>query len=419
MSSYGEEVFVNSNSLDSDTKLSSHPSVKESVVTVLKDGEGNSGLCAYMVGKKNIPDRELREHLASSLPVYMLPSHYVWLDALPLSDNGKIDRRSLPNPKQLISKETYEKPESETAQAMAELWKDLLGVERVGLQDNFFILGGQSLKAASLTAQIFNKWDLEVPLQWIFQYPTLESFSSRVDHLLDSGFVKEKPIVKLKDGEYQLFCFPPVSGVGSEYKELSKHLNEWAVYGFDFIKEEDRISQYKSIIKQVQPHGPYTLFGYSAGGNLAYEVAKSLEESGDKVNGLIILDAERKSHAGSATDEKISGETKEQLAAVYEKYQEYLSIPTFFEAVEDRIKQYRIYLESAVNKGQINADIYAVRSTETLELGWKPLTAGTYEELQGYGKHTEMLDDPYIYNNLKQIKAILNKNNKLLPETIG
>ncbi|MDM5228718.1 amino acid adenylation domain-containing protein [Cytobacillus sp. NJ13] len=402
-----------------EAKLSAHPAVKETVVTVLKDEEGNSGLCAYLVGGKNVSDRELREHLAASLPVYMLPAHYVWLDAMPLSDNGKIDRRSLPNPKKQILEEPFERPESETAQAMAEIWKNLLGVERVGLHDDFFTLGGQSLKAASLTTQIFKKWDIEVPLQWVFQYPTLESFSNQIDNLLKSGFPKETPVVKLKDGEYQLFCFPPVSGFGSEYKGLSLHLDEWAVYGFDFIKEENRISQYLSIIKDIQPQGPYTLLGYSAGGNLAYEVARSLEEAGEKVSKVIIIDAERKNQAGVASIEQITNDTKEQLASVREKYREYLSVPTLFQAAENRIRQYRIYLNNSKNDGQINADIYAFRSTETSELGWESLTAGSYEEIQGYGKHAEMLDDPYIHKNLKQIKAILPMNNKLLPETIG
>ncbi|MDQ0273980.1 thioesterase domain-containing protein, partial [Cytobacillus purgationiresistens] len=359
-----------------------------------------------------------REFLSTALPMYMLPTYYVWLDRLPLSENGKIDRKSLPDPRRGVEK-AYEAPESETAQALAVIWKNLLGVERVGLHDDFFELGGQSLKAASLITHILGKWKIEVPLQWIFQHSTLESFSIKIDTLLKYGFVKKMPIVKLQDGKNTIFCFPPIAGFGIEYQKLSLYLDNYTVYGFDFIEEENRIQEYLSIMKEIQPEGPYILLGYSAGGNLAFEVAKSLEATGNKVNRLIMIDAERKEKVGSASIKQINQETAEQLAAVHHQYQEYLSIPSFLKSIENRIQQYRIYLNNVVNDGSINADIYAFRSIDSSALGWEVATKGTYDEIQSYGKHGEMLEDPYLIQNAKKIKEKLPALKKLIPENIG
>ncbi|WP_185150677.1 non-ribosomal peptide synthetase [Cytobacillus dafuensis] len=402
-----------------EAQLTTHHGVKEALATVIKDGEENSGIVAYLLGDKSIQDSELRQHLLASLPIYMLPAHYIWLEKWPLSSNGKIDRKSLPNPKELYYHKEYDAPKSSMEKVLADIWKSILGIEKIGLQDDFFELGGQSLKAASLATHILKTIGIEVPLHWIFQYTTLESLSNQIENLQLKGLVGDSPVIKLQDGEDPIFCFPPVAGFGFEYKGLAQYLNERAVYGFDFIEADNRIAQYVTIIKEIQPEGPYTLLGYSAGGNLAFEVVKALEVNGDMVAKLIIMDAERNEAIGSVTNEQIIRETEEQLIAVQEKYREYLSVPAFRQAVNKRIKNYRIYLNDTVNEGSIYADIFAVRSRDTTSLGWGIATKGEYKEFQGYGKHSEMLEDPNIQENVKQVNAILSMNKKKFPESIG
>ncbi|XXM74617.1 thioesterase domain-containing protein [Lysinibacillus sphaericus] len=373
---------------------------------MLKDGEENSGLCAYVVGKKNIPDRELREHLAASLPVYMLPSHYVWLDALPLSDNGKIDRRSLPNPTQHILKERFEKPESETAQAMAEIWKGLLGVERVGLRDNFFDLGGHSLKATTLVAKMYKKWGIEVPLESVFRYPLLTELTEIVEKLKTNNLVREDPVMKLNNGQHPIFCFPPVAGFGFEFKSLAEHLSNYEVYAFDFIEEDDRLERYVSVIKSIQPEGPYTILGYSAGGHLGFEVAKAIELSGDPVSKLIIIDAERKNKIDVTSSQQIEKETDVQLQLAETHYKELLAIPALRQKVKNRIKNYRAYLEETINEGFINADIMVICSESTDGLSWAQLTKGRHQVYKGFGKHTEMLSPTYAAKHAEILQSM-------------
>ncbi|MCQ4088210.1 non-ribosomal peptide synthetase [Saccharibacillus sp. JS10] len=147
-----------------ETALLEHESVKETIVLAKEDAAGGKYLCAYVASPTIAHQRELREHLAHRLPDYMVPSYFVSMDKMPLTPNGKIDRRALLEPKldEIGSGTEYEAPQNEIEQQIAEVWQRVLGIGRIGRQDNFFELGGHSLKAAVMVARLQEHFELSI-----------------------------------------------------------------------------------------------------------------------------------------------------------------------------------------------------------------------------------------------------------------
>jgi len=133
----------------------------------------------------------LRAHLSACLPAYMVPAAYVRLDALPLTPNGKVDRKALPAPDgEAFPARGYEAPAGETEEAVAAIWADLLGVERVGRHDDFFELGGHSLLATRLVFRINREMDVEISVRDVLERPEL---SLLAQHILDAQLAQFDP----------------------------------------------------------------------------------------------------------------------------------------------------------------------------------------------------------------------------------
>jgi amino acid adenylation domain-containing protein len=160
-----------------EARLAEHPAVHE-VVVVARDGEvGDPRLVAYYVGGA-VGAAALRAHLAERLPEYMIPAAFVFLDALPVNPNGKLDRKALPAPEgDVHARRGYEAPETETEAALAEVWSEVLGAARVGRWDDFFELGGHSLLAVQVVSRVRQVLDAEVALAELFERPVLADFA--------------------------------------------------------------------------------------------------------------------------------------------------------------------------------------------------------------------------------------------------
>ncbi|SFJ94470.1 non-ribosomal peptide synthetase, partial [Thermoflavimicrobium dichotomicum] len=154
--------------------------VKEAIVLAKKDKEGQTYLCAYFVADKKWTAVELRNQLGESLPFYMMPATFIQLEQMPLTSNGKIDRKSLPEPDQSLHTGTnYEGPRNQVEQQMVEIWQELLGVEPIGIQDNYFDLGGDSIKAIRLISRLKNL-GLNIQIGDLYRYPTIGELSDRL-----------------------------------------------------------------------------------------------------------------------------------------------------------------------------------------------------------------------------------------------
>jgi acyl-coenzyme A synthetase/AMP-(fatty) acid ligase len=152
--------------------------VADCAVVVREDETGDRRLVAYIVGEAEA--EALRDRLRRSLPEYMLPAAFVALDALPLSPNGKLDRRALPAPEVASAEERYEAPADETEQALAEIWAEVLRVDRVGRRDNFFALGGHSLLANRVVSRVREVLEVKVAVGELFTRPVLKDFAQEV-----------------------------------------------------------------------------------------------------------------------------------------------------------------------------------------------------------------------------------------------
>ncbi|KJB85313.1 hypothetical protein AZ66_25405, partial [Paenibacillus sp. E194] len=155
--------------------LQQHETVKEAVVIARQDAQGDAYLCAYTVMEGNLDAAELSRMLGEQVPSYMIPSFFVQLDQMPLTSNGKLDRRALPEPKgNAAAAAEYVAARTDLEARLAEIWQRVLSMERIGVKDNFFTLGGHSLKAATIVAQIHKQLHINAPLGIVFEHPTVE-----------------------------------------------------------------------------------------------------------------------------------------------------------------------------------------------------------------------------------------------------
>ncbi|SFJ91368.1 non-ribosomal peptide synthetase [Thermoflavimicrobium dichotomicum] len=178
-------------------QLLQHPQIEEAVVVARTDEQGHSYLCAYLVTDGPWTVAELREHLGKSLPEYMIPSYFVELEKLPLNANGKVDKRALPEPFGRGQKqEDYAAPTNETEEDLVSIWKEILGVEQIGIHDNFFELGGHSLKATMLASRIHKKLNVEIPLRELFNRPTIKQLADYIREAEGNPYASIEPAEK-------------------------------------------------------------------------------------------------------------------------------------------------------------------------------------------------------------------------------
>ena len=196
-----------------ESRLAGYPGIKEAVIVVQEDKSDNY-LCAYIVSGKECQASELREFLAKELPDYMVPSYFVQLDKIPLTPNGKIDRKVLPKPGLKID-ETYIEPRDEIEKQLVEIWANVLEIEKesISIDTNFFQLGGHSLKLTMMKLKLHRSLNIEIPLKELFKRPTIEKIAEYIRHMkrgaknkyavLDN--VEKKEYYELSSTQKQLF----------------------------------------------------------------------------------------------------------------------------------------------------------------------------------------------------------------------
>ena len=180
-----------------ENQLMNHPSIKEVVVLTRKEENNDKYLCAYIVSSGKLTAVELREYLSQSLPDYMVPSYYVFLTQIPLTPNGKVDRGSLPVP-QLKSGKEYIGPRGEIEKKLAAIWGEVLGIgkDKISIDDNFFVLGGHSLKATIALNKIHKEFEVDMNLGKIFELPTIRGLAQYIRNISGKRFVYINPTEK-------------------------------------------------------------------------------------------------------------------------------------------------------------------------------------------------------------------------------
>ncbi|KAK3805044.1 MAG: syringopeptin synthetase C [Benniella sp.] len=305
-----------------EARLSDHSLVRSAAVVAMGDGSAKR-LVAYVVADHDDQlVHTLRSHLTSCLPEYMVPSAFVRLDELPLSANGKLDRLQLPQPdSNAIARQRYEPPHGTVEIALMTIWMDLLHADKIGRHDNFFMIGGHSLLAMRMVTQIQSLMGFKINLGTLFKAPTIAEL---VPHLLTAGnngvdaFDVILPI-RPRGSRLPLFCVHHGFGISWSYIGLSKHLHpDQPIYGLQsrgFVGEqtattlEEMALDYIGQIRQIQPHGPYCLLGYSFGGKVVHTMAAHLERQGERVALLAVMDSGPRMAKSQASIEEPDDET--------------------------------------------------------------------------------------------------------------
>lgn len=289
-----------------ETVLSQHPAVAQAAVLLDQVAGQDARLIAYVTPRTSIPPdpAELRGYLQKHLPDYMVPAVVMPVPAIPLNANGKVDRSALP---QVSAAPTTGRPpvlppRDPVETKLVAIWEQILGVSPIGVQDNFFQLGGHSMAGVRLFSHLEKEFGRRLPLAALFECPTLEQLAARLREP-GMGAACSSLVAIQPRGTRPAVFFVHGAGGGNlwTYTALVPHLGpDQPVYGLEsrgmrglpeFDRIEDMAAHYLREIRTVQPQGPYYLSGYCFGGNVAYEMARQLEASGEKVALLALLDS--------------------------------------------------------------------------------------------------------------------------------
>jgi amino acid adenylation domain-containing protein len=297
--------------------LGQHPLVKACAVLATDDGSGEKRLVAYVVGESLDAD-ELRKHLKQTLPEFMVPSVFVPMAKLPLTPNGKLDKRALPAPEPSAGSRdrVYAAPRNKLEHRLTEIWQSVLKVERVGIDDDFFDLGGHSLLAVRLFAKISNELAGELPVQeaggngggkglrpsLLWEATTIRLLAQRLTRHKDPDPL-DRPLMEVQRGGDRIpfvMLTGDWGGLGFYVRNLARKLDArqplYALMPHDITADgaprtiEAMADAFLSTLRAAQPTGPYLLGGYSHSGLVAFEMAKRLQEMGERVALLFVID---------------------------------------------------------------------------------------------------------------------------------
>lgn len=276
--------------------LRQHRAVSEAVVVAREDAPGDKRLVAYVVAREPAPTvSQLRNFLKEKLPEYMMPSAFVTIRAMPLTPNGKVNRRALPPPDQadLAANEKFAAPRDILESRLIKLWETVLGVRPIGVRHNFFELGGHSLLAVRLMHRIEQALGKTLPIATLFQAPTVAQLAAILRQEGWSPAWSSLVPIQPSGSKLPFFCVHGAGGAVIRFYDLARYLgSDQPVYGLQaqgldgkdsyHTRVEDMATHYIKEIRSVQPEGPYFLGGYSLGGIVAFEMAQQLMAQGQE-----------------------------------------------------------------------------------------------------------------------------------------
>ncbi|MGA7909532.1 MAG: amino acid adenylation domain-containing protein [Candidatus Sulfotelmatobacter sp.] len=407
--------------------LEKHPGVAQAVV-VAREASGGKQLISYVIAAPvGVKAAELRDYARKQLPEYMVPASVLLVDNFPLTPNGKVDRRALPEPQtaEVRAAELFVAPRNEFEAKMAALWAQVLGKPSVGVRDDFFDLGGHSLLALRLTSRIEREFGRKLTITALLQAPTVE----QLVRLLQEEKPSWSPLVVLQPaGAKPPFLF--VHGLGGtvmRFHELARHLApdqpflSFQAQGMDgnlpvLDNVENMAALYLEYLRRAQPEGPYYLGGYSFGGVVALEMARRLLEGGQDVALLALVDTYLGQSNSSLLGRFFSLTAQQKLAYLKKRATRYRrgikrridawSFPAAVKAVRDGCAAAEHGYRPTAYPGRVvlfRASDKALRGLEDKSYGWQKYAAGGLEVHEIDGDHGNVLNEP----NVRQLAAAL------------
>ncbi|MBX9790192.1 MAG: amino acid adenylation domain-containing protein [Pirellulales bacterium] len=395
----------------------------------------------------------IRARLEQRLPAYMVPSSIHVLEALPLTRNGKLDRRALATTElsRPIGGSGYLAARDEIEAQLVQIWEELLQIRGIGIADDFFELGGHSLLAVRLMAQIEAKFGRKLPLAVLFQEPTIEHLAERLRSEPGAAAVSSLVEMQPRGTLPPLYCVHPAGGTVFCYRELAKHLGpNQPFFGLQaqglageaapHSRVEEMAAHYIAAMRNVQPVGPYRLAGWSLGGNLAFEMARQLREQGEEVALLALFDAGALPPDEKAAiddflpiimgmfpaEENLPLETLRQLPP-REQLDYFLKRAAEARLVEDVpgsaqaqhvFDVFQANLKAMLDYRPVPTDVAVTlfraaeqtsKLADDLRLGWGDYAARGVEVHTVPGDHVHMVREPHVGDLAEQLRTCLNR----------
>jgi amino acid adenylation domain-containing protein len=453
-----------------ETILAAHPAVGQSVVIARRFGPDDTRLVAYIVTRDTaaFDVENLRMYCRIRLPEHMVPSAFVHLEKLPLTSSGKVNRTALPAPANARAgggvSRMFVAPRTAIEEQLVVMWEEILGVNDVGVTDDFFDLGGHSLLAVRLAAQIEDSYGRRFPVSTLAQTRTIERLAVMLSMPETSG--PSTPLVDLQPaGANRPFFL--VHGIGGEvlsFRRLahclapSQPLYGLRAKGSDSVEEplpdvESMAAYYLDAIRRVAPQGPYLIGGYSSGGTVALEMAQQLRARGEQAALVVLIDADAPPSDGAArTDLRTGIEYLRNLATwaidddffragvtatadrmrskgrvAYARLQRMVMRETVPVDIRDALgvwqfpDQHRAFLEVHSRALEaytprpydgpmvlLRARTAALSAWRPPDLGWGPLAKGGLSIKKISGAHDNILTEPRVRTLAAELQACLN-----------
>jgi surfactin family lipopeptide synthetase A len=426
--------------------LGQHPGVHEPVVVAREDERGEKVLTAYFVAAEPGPKAaEIRTFLKDKLPEYMVPSAFVRLSAMPLTPNGKVDRRALPAPQpadSLAASGAFTAPKDEVEARMVKVWESILGVQPIGTRQSFFELGGHSLMAVRLMHRIEQIFGKRMPITTLFQAPTIEQLAELVRH--EGWSPSWSSLVSIQTGGAKppFFCVHGAGGMVIIYRDLAQALgSDQPVYGLQaqglddkqpcLTRVEDMAAHYLKEIRTVQPTGPYFLGGLSFGGTVAWEMAQQLQATGEEVGLLALFDtfpgryeSNRELllklwHRPLAEKVIYVGRKMGQYGKTFWRRLTRGMLPEALKKVRRGIHQAGAHYVTQAYSGPVvlfRASKKSLRGVDDPYAGWKDLALGGLEIYEIMGDHVGIVTGPRARVLAQHLKEHLEESQTIHPQ---
>jgi amino acid adenylation domain-containing protein len=317
--------------------LTEHRCVRQSVVVAHEDESGDKRIVGYVAAEEKVTVAELKQYARERLPEYMTPETILLLEEIPLTANGKVDRKRLPSLSDAlqVKEEGFIRSRDIFEHRLLKIWEGLLDVRPIGVKDSFFDLGGHSILAAIMMAQIKSEFGREAPLYVLFQEGTIERLAAFFKQ--DASSMSWSCLVEFQSSgpKTPLFFVHPGGGNVHSYYDLARCLgSDRPFYAFQqpglykeralFTSIEDLAAYYIEAMKTAQPEGPYFIGGWSFGGLVAFEMARQLFAQDQKVGQLMLLDSSApismKEYFGEEYEEDDEDEHKDDATLLLELF---------------------------------------------------------------------------------------------------
>jgi len=285
-----------------ESQMLKYGEIKEAVVIARNNKLGNKQLCAYYVSESSFKTSELREFLLKYLPDYMIPTYFIRVNKMPLTSNGKIDKKNLPQPEEKFhSEDEYAAPQNKIQESLVQIWSQVLGVGEIGINDNFFHMGGDSLSAISVVSKIGG----DITFSDLYNNPTIKMLSEALTNK-DKESLTNKILIKMAASNLEtsnnIICFPYGGGNAAIYKDLAdsvlKISEDYSLYavnlpGHDIGCNEGLLPNHETalrLLKEIKETitGDIILYGHCVGSALTIETAKLLQDQNIRVKAILI-----------------------------------------------------------------------------------------------------------------------------------